>query len=64
MKKVSKSNWSFQIFPMVAYRAVAKEQIINALESYTNEVVILAPSVWDPAIRLEPPEKLPSISNR
>jgi hypothetical protein len=49
---------------MVAYRAAAKEQIIKALESYTNEVVILAPSVWDPSIRLEPPEKLPSISHR
>ena len=49
---------------MVANGAVTKEQIIKALESHTNEVVILAPSVWDPAIRLEPPEKLPSISKR
>ena len=47
---------------MVANGAVTKEQIIKALESHTNEVVILAPSVWDPAIRLEPPEKFPSIS--
>lgn len=49
---------------MVAYRTTEKEQLIKAVESYTSEVIILAPSVWDPSIRLEPPQKLPSMQKR
>ncbi len=54
----------FQIFPMVAYRTTEKDQLIKAVESYTSEVIILAPSVWDPSIRLEPPQKPPSMHKR
>ena len=54
----------FQIFPLVAYKASSRKQIVNAINSYTQEVTVLVPSVWDPEARLEPPDNLPSVVKR
>lgn len=53
-----------QIFPLVAYRAKNLLHILDGLDTYMHEVTVLAPSVWDPSTRLEPPKKLPSIHQR
>ena len=34
------------------------------MDTYTNEMTVLAPSAWDPAIRLDPPKNLPSVKKR
>lgn len=54
----------FQIFPLVLYKAVSRGQIVNGIDIYTQEVTVLAPSVWDPESRLEPPENLPTVAKR
>jgi hypothetical protein len=48
----------------VAYRARTVQQILTAIDSYTNDVTVLAPSAWDPKIRLEPPKSLPTLDSR
>ncbi len=53
-----------QIFPLLAYKASSRSQLVTGIESYMREVTILAPSVWDPESRLEPPEKLPTLTQR
>ena len=53
-----------QIFSSVAYHANSKETLLDELETYTNEMTVLAPSAWDPSIRLEPPKVLPSVKKR
>ena len=55
---------SDQIFPLVLYKAVSRGQIVNGIDIYTQEVTVLAPSVWDPESRLEPPENLPTVAKR
>lgn len=61
---IHRLGFSLQIFPYIAYRAKAKEQIFSCFEKYTQEVTVLAPSAWDPNIRLEPPKNLPSLDKR
>ena len=46
------------------YKANSRKQIVNAIESYKQEVTVLAPSVWDPEVRLEPPDNIPSVAKR
>ena len=53
-----------QIFSTVAYHAHSKQTLLDELENYTNEMTVLAPSAWDPSIRLEPPKALPSVKKR
>lgn len=55
---------SDQIFPLLAYRATNKQQLVDGVESYTSEVIVLAPSAWDPNSRLEPPETIPTVTKR
>ena len=43
----------------MAYHAHSKQTLLDELENYTNEMTVLAPSAWDPSIRLEPPKALP-----
>ena len=53
-----------QIFPLVVYKAASRAQIVNGIDIYTQEVTVLAPSVWDPESRLEPPANLPTVAKR
>ena len=48
----------------MAYHANSKETLLDELDTYTNEMTVLAPSAWDPSIRLEPPKVLPSVTKR
>ena len=57
-------NSILQIFPLVAYKAKQRKNLVNGLINYTEEVTVLAPSVWNPECRLDPPAKLPSVAKR
>jgi hypothetical protein len=54
----------FQIFPLLAYKATSRGQLLRGIDSYTQEVTVLAPSAWDPETRLEPPDTVPSVAKR
>ena len=64
MGKALGTLMSDQIFPLVAYKASTKEQLVSGINSYTQEVTVLAPSVWDREVRLEPPDTLPTVAKR
>ncbi len=55
---------SDQLFPLVAYRARAAAQLFSAFDDYAEDVTVLAPSAWDPDIRLDPPKNVPSLDSR
>lgn len=49
-----------QIFHDIAYRARNRDDLLMGIEEFTNAVTVLPPGEWDPSIRIEPPETLPS----
>ena len=53
-----------KIFPLVAYKAVSRQNLVNGIDNYTQEVTVLAPSAWNPESRLDPPDELPSVAKR
>ena len=46
-----------QVFTEVAYKARNSEDILTGMDEYIDGLTVLPPSVWDPAVRLEPPTK-------
>ena len=64
MGKVMGTLMSDQIFAGVAYSATKKEDLVNELNNHTKEMTVLAPSTWDPSIRLDPPKNIPSATKR
>ncbi len=40
------------------------KQLLDALDGYTQDATVLAPSAWDPTIRLEPPKNAPTLDSR
>ncbi len=42
------------------YRARTREEILQGVDEFLDNVTCLPPGEWDPAIRLEPPPSLPS----
>ncbi|XP_059086432.1 electrogenic sodium bicarbonate cotransporter 1-like isoform X2 [Tigriopus californicus] len=64
MGKALGTLMSDQIFPLVCYHSKTAEQVITGINTYTQQVTILAPSAWDPKIRLDPPKNLPSLDDR
>ncbi|CAB4061021.1 SLC4A4 [Lepeophtheirus salmonis] len=55
---------SDQIFPLLIYRASSKEEVLKAIDNYTEDLTVLPPSAWDPEIRLEPPKSAQSLDKR
>ena len=49
-----------QIFHDIAYRARNRDDLLMGIDEFTNAVTVLPPGEWDPSIRIEPPESLPS----
>ena len=64
MGKVMGTLMSDQIFAGVAYSAAKKEDLVNELNNHTKEMTVLAPSTWDPSIRLDPPKSVPTVTKR
>ena len=44
-----------QVFGEVAYRAKSKQDLLDGIDEYMDDLTVLPPSIWDPSIRLEPP---------
>ncbi|KAG5879054.1 hypothetical protein JTB14_019481 [Gonioctena quinquepunctata] len=49
-----------EVFSEVAYRARNRSHLLAAIDEFLDEVTVLPPGEWDPAIRLEPPALIPS----
>ena len=46
------------------YVASKKQELVAELNNHTKEMTVLAPSTWDPSIRLDPPKNIPSATKR
>ncbi|CDW58433.1 sodium driven chloride bicarbonate exchanger [Trichuris trichiura] len=49
-----------QIFCEVAYQARNREDLLDGLDEFLEQVTVLPPGEWDPSIRIEPPPSVPS----
>ncbi|KAL4217260.1 Sodium bicarbonate cotransporter 3 [Mactra antiquata] len=49
-----------EIYREVAYKARNRQEILTGLDEFLDQVTVLPPGEWDPKIRIEPPEKVPS----
>jgi len=48
----------------VAYKARNRQEVLMGLDEFLDQVTVLPPGEWDPKIRIEPPEKVPSQEGR
>ena len=53
----------FQIYREVAYKARTRQEVLTGLDEFLDQVTVLPPGEWDPKIRIEPPDKVPSQVN-
>lgn len=53
-----------EIFHDVAYKARNKEDLLDGVDEFLDQVTVLPPGEWDPAIRIEPPNTIPSQEKR
>lgn len=58
------SPLSAQIFHDIAYKAKNRHDLLAGIDEFLDEVIVLPPGEWDPAIRIEPPKSLPSSEKR
>ncbi len=50
----------FKVFHDVAYKAKSREDLLAGVDEFLDAVTILPPGAWDPSIRIEPPNQIPS----
>uniref|UniRef100_A0A915Q2T8 Anion exchange protein n=1 Tax=Setaria digitata TaxID=48799 RepID=A0A915Q2T8_9BILA len=55
---------SDEIFHDVAYKARNSDDLLDGVDEFLDQVTVLPPGEWDPNIRIEPPNKLPSQDKR
>lgn len=55
---------SDEVFHDVAYKAKDRQDLLAGIDEFLDEVIVLPPGEWDPAIRIEPPKSLPSPDKR
>uniref|UniRef100_A0A4W3JDV0 Anion exchange protein n=1 Tax=Callorhinchus milii TaxID=7868 RepID=A0A4W3JDV0_CALMI len=55
---------SDELFHDIAYKAKDREDLLAGIDEFLDEVIVLPPGEWDPAIRIEPPKSLPSSDKR
>ena len=51
---------SDEVFHDVAYKAKKREHLLAGIDEFLDAVTVLPPGEWDPSIRIEPPQQLPS----
>ena len=49
---------------MVALRAQNKDTLLAGVDEYLDAVTVLPPALWDPKIRIEPPDQTPTQESR
>lgn len=55
---------SDEIFHEVAYRARKRDHLLAGIDEFLDAVTVLPPGEWDPNIRIEPPDAVPSQTER
>ncbi|TKR92521.1 hypothetical protein L596_007158 [Steinernema carpocapsae] len=55
---------SDEIFHDVAYKARNREDLLDGVDEFLDQVTVLPPGEWDPNIRIEPPTVIPSQHKR
>merc|ERR1719431_2122331 len=55
---------SDEVFHDVAYKAKKRDHLLAGLDEFLDAVTVLPPGEWDPSIRIEPPNTLPSQEGR
>lgn len=55
---------SDEIFHAVAYKAQCREDLLAGIDEFLMQVTVLPPGEWDPSIRIEPPDAVPSQDKR
>nr|XP_057925725.1 solute carrier family 4 member 4a isoform X4 [Doryrhamphus excisus] len=55
---------SDEVFHDIAYKARSRQDLLAGIDEFLDEVIVLPPGEWDPAIRIEPPKTLPSSDKR
>lgn len=55
---------SDEIFHEVAYRARKRDHLLAGVDEFLDAVTVLPPGEWDPTIRIEPPNQIPSQEDR
>lgn len=48
------------MFHEVAFRARSREDLLAGMDEFLSNVTVLPPGEWDPTIRIEPPQSVPS----
>lgn len=57
-------HFSAQVFHDIAYKAKDRQDLLAGIDEFLDEVIVLPPGEWDPAIRIEPPKNLPPPDKR
>ena len=55
---------SDEVFHDVAYKAKKRDHLLAGLDEFLDAVTVLPPGEWDPSIRIEPPNSVPSQEGR
>ena len=55
---------SDEVFHDVAYKAKKREHLLAGIDEFLDAVTVLPPGEWDPSIRIEPPQTVPSQDGR
>lgn len=55
---------SDEVFHDVAYKAKKREHLLAGIDEFLDAVTVLPPGEWDPSIRIEPPQQVPSQEGR
>ncbi|XP_053204629.1 sodium-driven chloride bicarbonate exchanger-like isoform X3 [Panonychus citri] len=55
---------SDEIFHDVAYKSKSRQDLLAGVDEFLDAVTILPPGAWDPSIRIEPPQQIPSQESR
>ncbi|KAG1685793.1 Sodium-driven chloride bicarbonate exchanger [Nymphon striatum] len=55
---------SDEVFHEIAYKARNKLDLLAGVDEFLDSVTVLPPGEWDPSIRIEPPQHVPSQQSR
>ena len=55
---------SDEVFHDIAYKAKKREHLLAGIDEFLDAVTVLPPGEWDPSIRIEPPQNVPSQDGR
>ena len=45
----------------MAYKSTTRQDLVDGVDEFIDDLTVLPPSIWDPTTRLEPPEKTMSM---